>query len=75
LLTLYYSNKLFRISKNLIFTTKLLLFIVISCRKIQRKQEKYNRLVIFFIISLILINSITSRFREKNLKNLTINKK
>jgi hypothetical protein len=73
--TLYYNNKLFRVSKNLIFTTRLLIFTTTSCKRIQKKQEKYNKPIIFFAISSILINSITSRFRKKNLKSLTTNKK
>jgi len=71
---LYYNNTLFKASRNLIFTIRLSIFIAISCKKIQKEQEKYNRLIVFFATSLILINSIILRFRKKNLKNLTTNK-
>jgi len=71
---LYYNNTLFKASRNLISTIRLLIFIAISCKKIQKEQEKYNRLIVFFATSLILINSIILRFRKKNLKNLTTNK-
>ena len=73
-MTLCYSNKLFRAFENLIFIIRLLIFLTTSCRKIQREQEKYNRLIVFFAISSILINSTISRFREKNLESLTTNK-
>jgi hypothetical protein len=74
-LTLRYNNKLFRASKDFIFTTKLLIFIVTSCRKIQEERKRHNKLIVFFITFSILINFTTSRFRKKNLKNLTTNKK
>jgi len=72
---LCYNNKLFRASRDFIFTTRLSILIVTSYRKIQKEQEKYNKLIIFFATSLILTNSITSKFRKENLKNLTTNKK
>jgi len=56
------------------FTTRLLIFTTISCKRIQREQEKHNKLIVFFATFSMLINSITSRFREKNLKSLTTNK-
>jgi hypothetical protein len=56
------------------FTIRLSIFTTTFCRKIQREQEKHNKLIVFFATSLMLINSITLRFREKNLKNLTTNK-
>ena len=71
---LRYNNKLFRAFKNLIFIIKLSIFIVTFYRKIQGEQERYNRLIVFFAASLILINSIISRFRKKNLKSLITNK-
>jgi len=55
------------------FTTRLLIFTITSCRRIQREREKHNRSIAFFAISSMLINSTTLRFREKNLKNLTTN--
>jgi len=74
LLILYYNSRLSRASKNLIFTIKLLIFTTISCRRIQREQEKYNKLIVFFATSLILINFTILRFRKKSLKSLTTNK-
>jgi len=74
LLILRYGSKLFRASRNLIFIIRLSIFIATSCRKIQREQEKHNRLMVFFAIFSILINFIMLRFREENLKNLTTNK-
>jgi len=74
LLILRHNNKLFRASKNFIFITRLLILITTSCRKIQREQEKYNGLIVFFANSLMLINFIISRFREKDLKSLITNK-
>jgi len=78
---LRYNNKLFRAFKNLIFILKLSIFIiklsifiVTFYRKIQGEQRRYNRLIVFFATSLILINSIISRFRKKNLKSLITNK-
>jgi hypothetical protein len=61
-LTLYYNNKLFRASKELMSTIRLSIFIATSCKKIQKEQEKYNRLIVFFATSLILINFTISRF-------------
>jgi len=74
LLILRYNDRIFRASKDFIFIIKLSIFIATFCRKIQREQEKYNRLIVFFAISSILINSTISRFREKNLESLTTNK-
>ena len=73
-MTLRYNSKLFKAFRNLIFTTRLLIFTTISCKRIQREQEKYNRLIAFFATFSMLINSITSRFRKKNLKSLITNK-
>jgi len=72
---LYYSNKLSRAFENFISTTRLLIFTATSYRKIQEKQEKHNRLIVFSTIFSILINSTILRFRKKNLKSLIINKK
>jgi len=74
LLILRYNNKLFETSKNLIFTTKLLIFIATSCRKIQREREKHNKLIVFFATSLNSIDSTILKFKKKNLKSLTTNK-
>jgi len=73
-LILYYNNKLSKAYKDLISITKLLIFIATSCKRIQKEREKHNKLIVFFATSLILINSITSRFRKENLKSLITNK-
>jgi len=64
-LILYYNNKLSKAYKDLISITKLLIFIATSCKRIQKEREKHNKLIVFFATSLILINSITSRFTNK----------
>jgi len=74
LLILRYNNKLFKAFKNLMFTTRLLIFTTTSCKKIQKEREKHNKLIVFFATSSMLINFTTSRFRKKNLKSLTTNK-
>ena len=74
MLILRYNSKLLRASKNLMSTIRLLIFITTSCKKIQKERDKYNKLIVFFATFLMLINSITSRFRKENLKSLTINK-
>jgi hypothetical protein len=74
-LTLRYNNKLFRVFKDLVFITKLSIFTTTSCKKIQKKQKKHNKLIVFFATFSMLINSTTSKFQKKNLKSLTINKK
>ena len=74
MLILRYNSKLFRAFKNFMSTTRLLIFIITSCKRIQREREKYNKLIDFFATFLMLKNFITSRFRKENLKNLIINK-
>jgi len=57
------------------FTTRLSIFITTSCKEIKKKREKHNKLIVFFAISSILINSTKSKFRKKKLKSFLTNKK